>query len=88
MRIILSFTAMTIMLGLAGPAFAQAGATQSPPSPNSGASAPTPPNSLPAGAATTNSNSAGGARHGIERPVAERRHDAGLSLFSATASHE
>lgn len=61
MRITLSLAAMALVLGLAAPAFAQSGATQNPPSPNSGSSAPTPPNSLPAGAATSNPNSAGGA---------------------------
>lgn len=38
----------------AGAAFAQSGSTQTPAAPNASASAPTPPNSAPAGAMTTN----------------------------------
>ncbi len=60
MRIPLSLAAIALTLGLAAPAFAQ-GTTQSPPSPNSGKSAPTPPNSAPAGSMTTDPSAAGGA---------------------------
>ncbi len=48
--------ALVLMLA-ASPVLAQSGATQNPPSPNSGSSAPQPSNSLPAGAATMNNNS-------------------------------
>ena len=41
---------------MAAPAFAQNGATSSPPSPNSNQSAPEPANSVPAGALTANPN--------------------------------
>ena len=46
-------TAFAATVLMAGPALAQSGATQSPPSPNAGNSAPEPANSVPAGAATT-----------------------------------
>lgn len=46
-------TAFAAALLVAGPALAQTGATQTPPSPNAGQSAPEPANSLPAGAITT-----------------------------------
>ncbi len=61
MRTTLSLAAMTLALSLAAPDFAQGGATQNPPSPNSGQSAPTPPNSSPAGGLTTDPSAAGGA---------------------------
>ena len=46
----LKYAAILVMLAAAGPAFAQAGASQSPPSPNAANSAPTPPGSEPPGA--------------------------------------
>lgn len=61
MRTTPPLTILAVALGFAAPAFAQAGATQSPPSPNSGQSAPTPSNSLPAGGLTGNPNAPGGA---------------------------
>ncbi len=48
--------ALALMI-VAGPAFAQSGATQSPPSPLAGKSAPQTSNSLPPGAANMNTNS-------------------------------
>ena len=42
-------TALTLLV-LAGPAFAQAGATQSPPAPNASSASPIPPTSVPPGA--------------------------------------
>ena len=48
---------VTILAIAAAPAFAQSGATQSPPAPNSSSSAPTPATSAPAGALTTNPGS-------------------------------
>ena len=49
--------AFTLLL-LSAPAFAQSGASQSPPAPNGGENAPQPSNSLPAGAANMNTGSA------------------------------
>ena len=48
--------ALAVML-LAAPAFAQSGATQSPPAPNSASSAPQPANSLPGGTSNLNTGS-------------------------------
>ena len=50
-------SALALLL-LSAPAFAQGGASQSPPAPNGGESAPQPSNSLPAGAANLNTGSA------------------------------
>ena len=49
--------ALSLLL-LSAPAFAQSGASQSPPAPNAGQSAPQPSNSLPAGAQNLNTGSA------------------------------
>lgn len=46
------------LLLLSSPVLAQSGATQSPPAPNAGDSAPQPPSSIPPGAANMNTNSA------------------------------
>lgn len=46
-----------VLLLAAGPVFAQAGATQSPPSPNASSAQPQSSNSLPAGAANMNTGS-------------------------------
>lgn len=52
--VLTAFAATVLTAGLiAGPALAQSGATQSPPSPNASQNAPSPSNSLPAGSATT-----------------------------------
>lgn len=48
---------IALLVAVASPAFAQSGATQSPPAPNAGASAPQTSNSLPPGAANMNTNS-------------------------------
>ncbi len=53
----LKYVSVIALMIAAGPVFAQSGATQSPPSPNAGSSAPQTSNSLPAGAANMNTNS-------------------------------
>jgi hypothetical protein len=53
----LKYVPAVALLLAAGPVFAQAGATQSPPTPNAGASMPQSANSLPAGAANMNTGS-------------------------------
>ncbi len=53
----LKYLPVIALLVAAGPAFAQSGATQTPPAPNAGSSAPQSSNSLPAGAANMNTNS-------------------------------
>jgi len=51
--VLTTFAATLLSAGLAtGPALAQGGATQTPPAPNSGQSAPEPSNSIPSGGAT------------------------------------
>lgn len=50
----LKYAAAAALMLAAAPAFAQSGATQSPPSPNASTSAPTPATSVPEGALTTN----------------------------------
>src|SRR4051812_6210089 len=56
-RTMLKYVPAIALLLAAGPVFAQAGATQSPPTPNAGASMPQSSNSLPAGAANMNTGS-------------------------------
>ncbi len=50
----LKYASAFALILAAAPAFAQSGATQSPPTPNAAASAPTPATSVPAGALTSN----------------------------------
>ena len=54
-----------VLLVAASPAFAQAGATQSPPSPNAASASPTPAGSVPPGA----SNVAPGASPNVSGPL-------------------
>lgn len=44
------YAAILALVAAGGPAFAQAGASQSPPAPNAASAAPTPPTSEPPGA--------------------------------------
>ena len=53
----LKYVVAIALLVAAGPVFAQAGATQSPPAPNAGVAQPQTSNSLPPGAANMNTNS-------------------------------
>lgn len=53
----LKYVPVIALLVAAGPAFAQSGATQTPPAPNASTSAPQTSNSLPPGAANMNTNS-------------------------------
>lgn len=50
----LKYATAFALIVAAAPAFAQSGATQSPPTPNAAASAPTPATSVPAGSLTAN----------------------------------
>ena len=49
-----------LAFGLAGPALAQGGVTQTPPAPNAASASPQSPNDLPAGALTANPSAPGG----------------------------
>jgi len=60
LRITLMPVAVAVLFGLAAPAYAQSGTTQTPPAPNSTQSAPAPLNSVPAGSMTTNPSAPGG----------------------------
>lgn len=53
----LKYVSAIALLVAAGPAFAQGGATQSPPAPNASSAQPQTSNSLPPGAANMNTNS-------------------------------